>query len=100
MSSPWKTATCTPLRSPRVGKTVPRRRAKRGTEPDLELTALKAYYKELEIVDAAFMKRLRIACEEDANLNAIGIFCSLAGIMSMSLDDMLQGIKPTIMESF
>ena len=69
-------------------------RKKEGEDTDLELKGLKAFYEELQAVNTHFMSRLQNAFKGDANLNALNVLFSLSVIVSMSLKDELEEMKP------
>ena len=64
-----------------------------GGEPDWSLQELKAMYKELVTVNFSMLERIRAACEEDANMNAISIFFSMASIVNMALEEQLDEMQ-------
>jgi hypothetical protein len=65
-----------------------------GGQPDLELTGLTQFYQDLQEVNLCFKGRLDAASEKDANLNAICSLNFLSVIVSSSLEDDLQRLKP------
>lgn len=64
-----------------------------GGEVDWSLTELKAMYKELVTVNFSMLERIRAACEEDANMNAISIFFSMSSIVNMALEEQLDEMQ-------
>ncbi len=66
---------------------------KNGVEPDWSLTDLKSMYKELVTVNFSMLERIRAACEEDANMNAISIFFSMSSIVNMALEEQLDEME-------
>lgn len=66
---------------------------KKGTEPDWSLADLKSMYKELVTVNFSMLERIRAACEEDANMNAISIFFSMSSIVNMALEEQLDEME-------
>ena len=66
---------------------------KNGLEPDWSLTDLKSMYKELVTVNFSMLERIRAACEEDANMNAISIFFSMSSIVNMALEEQLDEME-------
>jgi len=66
---------------------------KQGAEADWSLTELKSMYKELVTVNFSMLERIRAACEEDANMNAISIFFSMSSIVNMALEEQLDEME-------
>jgi hypothetical protein len=66
---------------------------KQGAEPDWSLAELKAMYKELVTVNFSMLERIRAASAEDANMNAISIFCSMSSIVNMALEEQLDEME-------
>ena len=64
-----------------------------GGEPDWSLKELKTMYKELVTVNFSMLERIRAACEEDANMNAISIFFSMSSIVNMALEEQLDEMQ-------
>lgn len=64
-----------------------------GGEADWSLKELKAMYKELVTVNFSMLERIRAACEEDANMNAISIFFSMSSIVNMALEEQLDEMQ-------
>jgi hypothetical protein len=50
-------------------------------------------YKELVTVNFSMLERIRAACEEDANMNAISIFFSMSSIVNMALEEQLDEME-------
>ncbi len=71
---------------------------KEGIEPDLKLLGLWKFYRELQLVNKDFMRRIRAASQSDANLNAINILLSLSSVVALTLDERLEEIKPLFFE--
>ncbi len=71
---------------------------KEGIKPDLKLLGLWKFYRELQLVNKDFMRRIRAASQSDANLNAINILLSLSSVVALTLDDRLEEIKPLFFE--
>ncbi len=67
-----------------------------GKIPDWELKNLEGMYSELRTVNIHFMKRLRKASTEDANINALQSFVSISSIVEMGIDDMLARMVPLL----
>jgi hypothetical protein len=74
-------------------------RSDRG-EPDWQLRGMEALYKEVETVNIAFLKRVRIASQEDANINAVQAYCSIATLVGMSTNDILEEYAPILLKGF
>jgi len=58
-------------------------------EPDWELKGIGDYYRELGVVNIHLMKRLRQASQEDANVNAIQQFVSIAMLGEMDAEGIM-----------
>lgn len=67
-----------------------------GNKPDWELKNLEGLFRELRIVNTHFMKRLRMASTEDANINALQTFVSISSVVEMGIDDMLGKMVPLL----
>jgi hypothetical protein len=67
-----------------------------GKKPDWDLKNLEGIYSELRTVNTHFMKRLRKASTEDANINALQTFVSISSVVEMGLDDMLEKMVPLL----
>jgi len=67
-----------------------------GNKPDWELKNLEGLYSELRTVNIHFMKRLRKASTEDANINALQSFVSISSVVEMGIDDMLGKMVPLL----
>lgn len=65
-------------------------RMRDGEEPDWELKGIGTFYKELGVVNLHLMKRLRAASNQDANVNAIQQFVSIATLTEISMDSYLE----------
>jgi len=73
--------------------------ARRGeAEPDWQLQGVERLYKEVETVNIAFLKRVRIASQEDANINAVQAYCSIATLVGMSTNDILEELAQMLMQ--
>lgn len=70
--------------------------ASEGNKPDWELRNLEGLYCELRSVNTHFMKRMRKASTEDANINALQTFVSISSIVEMGIDDMLNRMMPLL----
>ncbi len=68
-------------------------------EPDWDLKELKEMYKELATVNLSLLERVKAACQEDANLNAISIFFSVSSVVNMALEDQLNEMKDSFLGS-
>lgn len=73
---------------------------KTGGTPDWTLDGLLALYEQLDLVNAAFLNRVRHASERDANLNAICGFGTFARLYTMALDDLLEDEKTDFLNGF
>jgi len=67
-----------------------------GQEADWELKGIEEIYHELKPVNLHLMKRIRIAASEDANINAIQSFISIASIVEMGVDDIVEKMVPIL----
>lgn len=73
---------------------------KEGGTPDWELKELVGLYESLDVVNAAFIKRVRRASERDANLNAICGLSTFAQLYTMALDELLEEQKAHFLGGF
>jgi len=73
---------------------------KKGNEPDWQLTKLKAFYRDLATVNFSILERIKSACEEDANLNAISIFFSMSSVVNMALEEQLEEMNDSFIDQF
>jgi len=64
-----------------------------GGKPDFELKKLKNLYNSLEELNSAFSRRIRIASESDANLNAVVQLGALSFMVHVSLEEHLGGFR-------
>lgn len=67
-----------------------------GGKADWELKGLETLFGELRTVNIHFMKRLRKASTEDANINALQSFVSISSLVEMGIDDMLGKMVPLL----
>lgn len=67
-----------------------------GGRPDWDLKNLEGLYSELRTVNIHFMKRIRKASTEDANINALQSFVSISSVVEMGIDDMLGKMVPLL----
>lgn len=67
-----------------------------GNKPDWDLKNLEGLYSELRTVNTHFMKRMRKASTEDANINALQTFVSISSIVEMGIDDLLNKMVPLL----
>jgi hypothetical protein len=65
-----------------------------GGKPDWELKGLKAFYKEVEVVNKAICQRLRGLGKKDANVNAVVLLDIFAKNLNDLFDKSLEDIKP------
>lgn len=73
---------------------------KSGGSPDWELKGLHALYESLDLVNSAFINRVRHASAHDSNLNAICGFGTFSRLYTMALDDLLDEEKERFLKSF
>jgi hypothetical protein len=59
----------------------------------LDLSGLSAFYEDLSLLNVHFLKRIRLASQRDANLNAVVVLHGLSSIVTMSLEDRLEELK-------
>jgi hypothetical protein len=64
--------------------------------PDWELHGVQELYRELKLVNLQLMKRIRLASREDASINAIQTFISIASIVEMGVDDIIGKMGPIL----
>lgn len=67
-----------------------------GGQPDWELHGVEELYRELKLVNLQLMKRIRLASKEDASINAIQTFISIASIVEMGVDDIIGKMGPLL----
>ncbi len=67
-----------------------------GEKADWELLGIEELYRELKVVNLHLMKRIRIASKEDASINAIQTFVSIASIIEMGVDDIVEKMEPIL----
>jgi hypothetical protein len=67
-----------------------------GERHDWELHGIEQLYRELKIVNIQLMKRIRLASKEDASINAIQTFISIASIVEMGVDDIIEKMEPIL----
>jgi len=63
---------------------------------DWELNGVLELYRELKTVNLALMKRIREASKEDASVNAIQTFVSIASLVEMGIDDIIGKMTPVL----
>lgn len=68
-------------------------RQQQGETPDWALDGLKARYQELQHVNAAMARRLRVTMEQDGAINALILLDLLAKALPYSIDEQLDEIK-------
>jgi hypothetical protein len=66
------------------------------SDPDWDLKGIEKLYRELETVNIHLMNRLRDSSHKDANFNALYIFVTLTSLIGLSIDEMLESIRPII----
>jgi hypothetical protein len=64
-----------------------------GYDPDLNFTELSRLYAQIQIVNQAFSKRLRKACQQDSMVNAIILLDLFAKSMPSAIDESLEEIR-------
>lgn len=64
-----------------------------GMTPDLNFEGLSQLYSEIQIVNSAFAKRLRTACQYDSMVNAIILLDMFAKSMPSAIDESLEEIQ-------
>jgi hypothetical protein len=67
-----------------------------GNEADWELEGIEELYREFKVVNMHLMKRIHIASKEDASINAIQTFISIASIVEMGVDDIVGKMVPIL----
>jgi hypothetical protein len=68
--------------------------ARKGSQPDWNLTKLLEYYKAINVVNKGISNRLSKASERDANVNAVVILHSFGDGISYFINDGLDEIEP------
>ena len=68
----------------------------KGQQADWELQGIEDLYHELKIVNLHLIKRIRQASSEDASINAIQAFISIASIIEMGVDDIVEKMGPIL----
>lgn len=63
---------------------------------DWDLEGVEALYREIKKVNMHLMKRVRVAAKEDASINAIQTFISIATIVQMGVDDIIEKMEPIL----
>jgi hypothetical protein len=67
-------------------------------EADWELVGLKKHYKDLLTLNYDFLQRIRAASEADSNLDVLSTLFSISSLISVSLEQHLQTIKPLFVD--
>lgn len=67
-----------------------------GEKADWELQGIEELYHELKAVNLHLMKRIRLASREDASINAIQTFISIATIVETGVDDIVGKMGPIL----
>lgn len=67
-----------------------------GKPADWDLQGVEELYRELKVVNQHLMKRIRLASKEDASINAIQSFISIASIVEMGVDDIVEKMVPIL----
>ncbi len=73
-------------------------RQSEGQKADWAMEGIEELYRELKVVNLHLMKRIRIASNEDASINAIQTFISIASIVEMGVDDIVEKMVPILRE--
>lgn len=63
-----------------------------GGKPDLVFAGLRDFYAQIQMVNMAFAKRLRIACQQDSMVNAIILLDMFAKSMPSAIEESLEEI--------
>jgi hypothetical protein len=66
---------------------------KEGHEADLELKGLTEIYRNIQVVNAYVVKRLRAAMQKDSSLNAIVLLDMYAKTLSYAIEESLEGLR-------
>jgi len=67
-----------------------------GGKPDFELVGLANLYKDLEVVNDSFFKRISEISKSDSNLNVLANLSCLSNVVRTSIADRLDSFKDTI----
>ena len=67
--------------------------AKAGAKADLELKGLKAIYKNVKMINACMLDRLRTATENDSSLNAVITLHLFAESVLSNIEESLEGFR-------
>jgi hypothetical protein len=67
-----------------------------GGQADLDLVELRSLYRELQVVNESFLKRIRVATRQDASLNALLNLLSVATLVEFSLDEGLRELEKSL----
>lgn len=68
-------------------------RRQMGKKPDLSFQGLSSIYRQIQIVNNAFAKRLRSACRHDSMINAIVLLDMFAKSMPYAIEESLEQIQ-------
>lgn len=60
----------------------------------MSLQGLSAIYRELQTVNMSLVKRIRVACEKDAAVNALVLLDLLARGVPHEIEDSLEELRP------
>lgn len=66
---------------------------KEGHEADLDLKGLTEIYRNIQVVNAYVVKRLRTATKKDSSLNAIVLLDMYAKTLSYAIEESLEGLR-------
>jgi uncharacterized protein DUF6901 len=67
--------------------------AQDGGEPDFALRGLAKLYDDLQEVNRAFKRRIEVASERDASINAVTLLFSVSALVSLSLEGGLEQLR-------
>jgi hypothetical protein len=70
-----------------------------GNKADWDLTGLKQHYKEMITLNYDFLQRIRAASEADSNLDVLSTLFSISSLLSVSLEQHLQKLKPLFVDN-
>ncbi len=69
-----------------------------GGKADLALKGLKKHYKDMLTLNYDFLQRIRAASEADSNLDVLSTLFSISSLLSVSLEQHLQKLKPLFID--
>jgi hypothetical protein len=71
---------------------------KKGLEAPMDLSELAKNYEDLNTLNYHFLQRIRLASEEDANLNALVVLSNLSSVVGLSLEEQLDILQAQFSE--